>query len=120
MMINNNSQIKLLETNNLNSKIFGFLRLISFEGFIWIAAIFYFAFFVNPFETHFSICPLSNLGFKHCLGCGLGNSISLFLHGYFTESFNTHILGIPALLIILHRIFSIIKFNLKKQKTTTL
>lgn len=118
MMIINNSQIKSVEHINLSPKIYGFVRLIGPEGFIWIAALLYFAFFVNPFETHFTICPLANVGFEHCPGCGLGNSISLFFHGYFTESFNAHILGIPALLIIFHRIYSIIKFNLKKEKTT--
>lgn len=118
MLINNNSQINLLAINNLYSKIFGYIRLIGFEGFIWIAALIYFAFFVNPFETHFTICPLANAGFQHCPGCGLGNSITLFFHGYFIESFNTHILGIPALLIIIHRIYSIIKFNLTKEKIT--
>lgn len=118
MMINNNSQISLLPINNLSSKILGYIRLIGVEGFIWIAALIYFTFFVNPFETHFTICPLSNLGFEHCPGCGLGNSITLFFHGYFIESFNTHILGIPALLIIIHRIYSIIKFNLTKEKIT--
>jgi len=118
MMINKNSQIKLSELNNLLSRILGYVRLIGFEGFIWIAALFYFAFFANPSETHFTICPLANAGFEHCPGCGLGNSISLFFHGYFTESFNTHILGMPALIIIFHRIYSVIKFNLKKEKTT--
>lgn len=118
MMINNINQIKLIELYSLPSRIFGYIRLIGLEGFIWISALIYFAFFVNPFDTHFTICPLANAGFEHCPGCGLGNSISLFFHGYFTESFNTHILGIPALLIIFHRIYSIIKFNLKKEKTT--
>ena len=118
MMINKSSQITLPASSNLSSKIFGYIRLIGLEGFIWITALFYFAFFVNPFETHFTICPLSNAGFEHCPGCGLGNSITLFFHGYFIESFDTHILGIPALLIIFHRIYSIIKFNLKKEKTT--
>lgn len=118
MMINNNSQIKLIELYNLPSRIFGYVRLIGLEGFIWIAALFYFAFFVNPFETHFTICPLANAGFEHCPGCGLGNSISLLFHGNFSDSFNAHILGIPALLIIIHRIYSILKFNLNKQKTT--
>jgi hypothetical protein len=117
-MINNNSQITLLSINNLSSKIFGYLRLIGLEGFIWIAALIYFAFFVNPFDTHFTICPLSNAGFEHCPGCGLGNSISLFFKGYIIESFNTHILGIPAILIIFHRIYSIIKFNRTKEKIT--
>jgi hypothetical protein len=92
--------------------------LIGLEGFIWITALIYFAFFVNPFETHFTICPLSNAGFEHCPGCGLGNSISLLLHGKFSDSFNSHILGIPAILIIIHRTYSIIRFNLKKEKTT--
>ena len=118
MLINNNSQITLLSINSLSTKIFGYFCLIGLEGFIWIAALFYFAFYVNPFETHFTICPLSNAGFEHCPGCGLGNSISLFFHGYFIESFNTHILGIPALLIISHRIYSMIKFNLTKEKIT--
>jgi len=117
-MINNDSQINLLTMNILYSKISGYIRLIGLEGFIWIVALFYFAFFVNPFETHFTICPLANAGFQHCPGCGLGNSITLFFHGYFIESFNTHILGIPALLIIIHRIYSIIKFNLTKEKIT--
>ncbi|MCU0344012.1 MAG: DUF2752 domain-containing protein [Ignavibacterium sp.] len=104
---------------NRNSiQIDNYVRLIGFEGFIWIAALFYLAFFVNPFETHFTICPLANAGFEHCPGCGLGNSISLFFHGYFVESWNTHVLGIPAILIIIHRIYSIIKFNLKKVNTT--
>ena len=118
MMINNNSQINLLAINNFSSKIFSYVRLIGLEGFIWIAAIIYLAFFVNPFETHFTICPLANAGFEYCPGCGLGNSISLFFHGYIKDSFNTHVLGIPAVLVILHRIYSIIKFNLKKEKTT--
>jgi hypothetical protein len=116
--MNNKSQIQFIEPSNLTSRIFLYVRLIGFEGFIWIAALFYLAFFVNPFETHFTICPLANAGFEHCPGCGLGNSISLFFHGYFVESWNTHVLGIPAILIIIHRIYSIIKFNLKKVNTT--
>jgi hypothetical protein len=117
-MDNISNQIKLSKQQNLLPRIFRYFRLLGLEGIIWTSALFYFAFFVNPFETHFTICPLANAGFEHCPGCGLGNSISLFFHGYFSESFNTHILGIPALLIIIHRIYSIIKFNLNKQKTT--
>ena len=117
-MYNISNQIKFFDQQNLVPRIFKYLSLLGLEGFIWIAAIIYLAFFVNPFEAHFTICPLANAGFEHCPGCGLGNSISLLFHGFITESFNTHILGIPALLIILHRIYSIIKFNLKKEKTT--
>lgn len=95
-------------------RIFNSLKLVGLEGFIWIAALFYLAFINNPFQSHFTICPLSNAGFEHCPGCGLGNSISLFFNGYFSESLHTHYLGIPALIIIIYRVFSLIKFNLKK------
>lgn len=113
-MINYTSNINSVENNSLLYKIFNSIKLIGFEGFIWIVALLYFAFFVNPNSTHFTICPLSNLGFEHCPGCGLGNSIALIFRGKFSQSFDTHILGIPALLIILHRIYSIINFNLKR------
>jgi len=108
------SNIKSIENENLINKIFNFIKPIGFEGFIWIASLVYLAFLVNPYESHLTICPLSNLGFEHCPGCGLGNSIALIFRGQFSQSFNTHILGIPALLIILNRIFVIINFNLKK------
>jgi Protein of unknown function (DUF2752) len=117
-MMNNIDQIRLVEPNKIPLSILGYVRIIGLEGIIWITALIYLALFVNPFETHFTICPLANAGFEHCPGCGLGNSISLFFHGYFKESFNTHVLGIPALFIILHRIYSIIRFNFKKVKTT--
>ena len=110
------SDIKSFEHRNLLSNVLGFIKVIGFEGLIWIIALFYLAFFVNPYETHFTICPLSNLGFEHCPGCGLGNSIALIFRGKFSHSFDTHILGIPAILIILHRIFSIIKFNLTREQ----
>ncbi|HQF43540.1 MAG TPA: DUF2752 domain-containing protein [Ignavibacteriaceae bacterium] len=86
-------------------------KLLGFEGLIWISALIYLALFNDPFHQHFTICPLANLGFEHCPGCGLGNSISLFFHGYFIESFKAHILGIPAILIILYRVFSLIHIN---------
>lgn len=114
------NDIKYFEHNNLLGNVLGFVKVIGFEGFIWIAALIYLAFFVNPYENHFTICPLAYLGFEHCPGCGLGNSITLFFRGDFSQSFTAHILGIPALIIILHRIYSIIKFNLIKVQIPTL
>lgn len=117
LMNNISSQLKLSALQNLSLRKFYHLRLISFEGFIWITALIYLAVFVNPYESHFTICPLNNLGFEHCPGCGLGNSIALIFRGSIIESFSAHVFGIPALLIILHRIYSIIRFNLSKEKT---
>ena len=111
------SDIKSFERKNLLSNVLGFVKVIGLEGFIWIAALVYLSLFVNPYENHFTICPLSNAGFEHCPGCGLGNSIALFFRGNFSQSFAAHFLGIPALIIILHRVYSIIKFNLIKVQT---
>ena len=116
--MNISSQIKLSKHTKLSSGIFNFISLIGFEGSIWIAALIYLAFFVNPYEVHFTICPLSNAGFEHCPGCGLGNSIAMIFKGKFIDSFNINILGLPALAIILHRVYSIIRFNLRKEKIT--
>ncbi len=60
-------------------------------------------------QTGLSICPLDNLGFEHCPGCGLGRSITLFLHGRFTESIATHPLGIFAVGVLSIRIFRLTK-----------
>ena len=114
-MIHAISDIKSVEQKKFFNKIFGFVSVFGIEGIIWISALLYLAFFIHPYETHFTICPLSNLGFEHCPGCGLGNSIALLFHGKISQSFEAHILGIPALLIILHRIVSLVKFNRKKR-----
>ncbi|MCX6641129.1 MAG: DUF2752 domain-containing protein [bacterium] len=62
----------------------------------------------------FTLCPLHYLGFEYCPGCGLGRSISYLFHGDVTTSFLTHPLGIPAVLILGKRIYSLIS-SLKLQ-----
>ncbi|MEW5800248.1 MAG: DUF2752 domain-containing protein [Bacteroidota bacterium] len=59
----------------------------------------------------FSLCPLHTLGFESCPGCGLGRSISYALRGNITASFSMHILGIPAIGIILHRIVTLVRLR---------
>lgn len=103
---NSNSAVK-----KIYSKLNFGLSMLGLEGVVWICAIAYLALFVNPVETHFTICPLSNLGFDFCPGCGLGNAISLLFRGKIGHSIETHLLGIPALIFLLLRIISIIKFN---------
>jgi hypothetical protein len=88
--------------------------LIGFESSAWILGIVYLLFIHIPGESHFTICPLSNLGFEFCPGCGLGNSISLLFKGDFLASFHSHPLGIFAFLIITFRIFTIIKNNRRR------
>lgn len=98
-------------TGFVHLKLSDVYKLLSLEGIIWIVSLIYLASFTESNQQHFTICPLSNLGFEHCPGCGLGKSISMILHGNIFESFDFHLLGIPALIIILFRISQLIKIN---------
>lgn len=92
----------------MRQKIFSFLCSINLEAVIWIAGLSYLA-LNNPFsDHHFSICPIKNLGFSFCPGCGLGESISHLFRLEFRESFVSHPLGIIALPILVYRIIFLI------------
>lgn len=96
-----------------------YFKIVGFEATIWIIGLSYLAFFSPVNETHFTICPLKNAGIDFCPGCGLGHSITQIFHGNFIQSFNTHPLGFFAILVIIHRIYSLIKkniINIKKAK----
>ena len=88
------------------------------ELLFWITALVLLA-TSNAHEHHFTLCPLANLGFESwCPGCGLGRSISYIFHGEFVESFKQHWFGLPALLILLHRVYVLTKkIEIKKLKT---
>jgi hypothetical protein len=91
---------------------------ISFELLFWIIALVLLASSGLPDHTareHFSLCPVANLGFSWCPGCGLGRSLSHLLHGNFQESIQMHWFGIPALLILLYRIFILCKQEVTKR-----
>ena len=88
--------------------------LFGFEAVVWILGLLVLIFIHIPGETHFTICPLANLGIEFCPGCGLGNSISYLFRGDLISSFYSHPLGIFALIIIVLRIISIIKNNRRR------
>ena len=105
------TKIKLNRTGFLVLKriLHNFYNLITSEIFIWSSALIYLAIFNHPGHAHFSICPLKNLGIEFCPGCGLGNSISYLFRGEIISSFYAHPFGIPALIILISRIISLIK-----------
>ena len=90
------------------------LRVISLELVFWILALTLLA-TANPHEHHFTLCPLANLGFGWCPGCGLGRSITAIFNADLNASFRCHWFGVPALLIILHRIYQLGKQLIFKQ-----
>ena len=93
-----------------------FLQTFPLEGFIWLTALFILA-IINIESSHFTLCPLNNLGIDFCPGCGLGKSIHHFMSGDFIKSFNVHPLGGSALLVLLYRIFLLAKNNVYQLKT---
>jgi hypothetical protein len=110
-MTNSLTKIKLIKIENSAVKrlLYNFFNLITSEIFIWSSALIYLAIFNHPDHNHFTICPIKNLGIDFCPGCGLGNSISYLFHGDFISSFSAHPFGIPALIILVSRIISLIK-----------
>jgi hypothetical protein len=88
-------------------------RTIPVEAIIWTIALIGLALY-TPGTSHFSLCPLSNLGFHSCPGCGLGRSISYFFHGQFACSWATHPFGVFAIVILSYRIISLTSLTLKK------
>jgi hypothetical protein len=108
------------QSEDLSSKVLikskSFFRLIGFEAFVWICGLAYLAFFADPYQSHFTICPLANMGIDFCPGCGLGHSITQIFRGDFSGSFHTHPLGFFAMIIISFRIFTLIKSNIKQIK----
>lgn len=72
------------------------------EALIWIAALVFLA-FSDPGHHHYTLCPIDNIGFSYCPGCGLGRSIGYFFRLDFMSSFYSHPLGIPAVLLLIYR-----------------
>jgi len=79
-----------------------------FEALVWSVGL-VLLMFIDPHESHFSVCPISWAGFDTCPGCGLGRSISFLVRGDLHRSFETHPLGLFALIVLLFRIFSLLK-----------
>jgi len=96
--------MKLTITNRI-------FKLKNLEAFIWLAGLLFLFVSVRFGINGFTICPLKLAGFDHCPGCGLGTSVGLLLHGRIADSFHAHPLGIPALIILLYRIISLINKN---------
>jgi len=71
---------------------------------------------VQKHMDHFTLCPLANLGMTWCPGCGIGRSITQLLHGNLEASLAFHWFGIPALVIILCRIWSLLAWHMKNYK----
>jgi hypothetical protein len=91
-----------------------------FELVFWIAALTLLAFSNPAGQVHFSLCPLRTMGITWCPGCGLGHSISWLFRGDIANSRHAHWFGIPALGIILYRIYSLTVQRIREQSLLSL
>ncbi|MDL1893440.1 DUF2752 domain-containing protein [Sphingobacteriales bacterium CHB3] len=83
------------------------------ELMFWVAALVYLA-AINPDGNGLpTFCVLKALGITFCPGCGLGSSISHALHGEYIISLRHHPLGLFALIVIIHRVFTLTTLLLK-------
>jgi uncharacterized protein DUF2752 len=96
-------------------KTFRILLRRNLEGIIWLTALIFLA-FQDPGSHHYTLCPLKNLGFDFCPGCGLGRSVTYFFHGDLSGSFHSHPLGIFAIVVLLVRIVVVFKRSLNYLK----
>ncbi|SIN74930.1 DUF2752 domain-containing protein [Algoriphagus halophilus] len=82
------------------------------ELFFWIGSLIAILMLEPGAEPHMSLCPLDQLGFSWCPGCGLGRSMNLLARGDFQASWSMHPLAMLAYVVIFSRIWQLIK-NLK-------
>lgn len=82
-----------------------------FELTFWISALTLLAVMPPGTDAHYSFCIFKMLGFNFCPGCGLGHSISYLFHGNLRASFSSHPLGIFAVIIIVSRIYALLRLH---------
>ncbi len=82
------------------------------EAWVWVLGLLFLALQDPHAAQHFTICPLANMGWDFCPGCGLGRSITLLFHGMPAASFKAHPLGFFAVAVLIHRIYSLTKTTL--------
>lgn len=70
------------------------------EAAFWVTALAALAIADPNADRHFSLCPLKSLGLNFCPGCNIGHAITFFLHGNVQQSWSTHWLGIPAVVVL--------------------
>lgn len=93
-----------------------FLKNYPSEGYIWIASLLLLS-FAGSENSHFTICPLNNIGVEFCPGCGLGRSIHYLINLNLKESLSAHPLGVASFFILLYRILFLTKNSFHKVKT---
>jgi hypothetical protein len=78
----------------------------------WLTAL-VLLFFLEKDTASNSLCIFKLAGIDKCPGCGIGHAIREALHFNIARSFQTHVLGIPAAIILICYITRIILTSVK-------
>ncbi|MFK7843773.1 MAG: DUF2752 domain-containing protein [Rhodothermales bacterium] len=85
------------------------------EAIIWIAGVAFVAFPDPAIARDWSLCFFELLGITgeggvlgSCPGCGLGHAVAYLFRGAFLQSMDAHLLGLPAVVILLGRSIGLI------------
>jgi hypothetical protein len=76
------------------------------EAIFWTLALLAIA--MLPMNNLPSLCIAKTLGFAKCWGCGIGHSMQAAFRGDWTTSFALHPLGIIAIVVLIHRIITLL------------
>jgi hypothetical protein len=69
-------------------------------------------FFMDPHAVNGqTLCLVKKIGLTWCPGCGLGHSISFFLHGEWRASLKSHPLGPFAIVVLAYRTFELARLQ---------
>lgn len=98
----------------MHSYIFKYIKE-NLELAVWVSVL-GILFFITPENGHHTLCPLDNMGFDFCWGCGIGRSMHYFLIGEWTQSIEHHFAGWLAVLVILYRIIQLVRYRVFKIK----
>lgn len=99
----------LFRTLSAMKQFTAYLNRFPLELVFWIGCLIAILILEPNSESHLSLCPLNQLGFDWCPGCGLGRSMNLLAYGEFQASWSMHPLGMVAFVVIFHRIWNLIK-----------
>ncbi|PZX56906.1 uncharacterized protein DUF2752 [Algoriphagus ratkowskyi] len=102
----------LFRTNPSMKVVSRWISNLPLELIFWIGSLVAVVLLDSQGGTHLSLCPLSQLGFEWCPGCGLGRSMSLLVRGDFQASWDMHPLASLAYVVIIYRIWQLLR-NLK-------
>ncbi len=85
------------------------IRSVPFEAWVWGCGLLA-LYLIDPGAPgRPDLCLFHRLGLGPCPGCGLGASIHDLLHARLAASWESHPFGIPALAILLGRIYTLVR-----------